>query len=220
MHRVQFFKGVVRPHRYFYSLREAENISRFAVQYGLLLAVTFFLFLLKGAFGIGTETLSEQLTASPSTELAVKKFYIMLGHGISGIAIMLLFTLFLSLLYWVLSEVRYKQAVIVMGVAFVPILIETLLHWPLGAWFGLGWSSSPFGLGVLAQEFTDREWVVSIFGSWTVFKGWSIVLQYYGFKDLLDEMRGRVLIAVIVSINIAYWAIAGVLKFVDFTLIL
>jgi hypothetical protein len=215
--KVNLSKAIRQPSIYFYQLNESEALNRYRSVVFLLFLASTLIFGWIASFGIGMIPLSEELVDLSPTAFETEKFYFFIGRVLLGMLYAGIILFIPSLLFWTLSEeAEYRKLVVVQGVTLIILLIEKLTLIPFALYFSLDWSSSPFSLGVITQYLTSNNWVIYFLSCFSLFKIWSMYIQYKGLKILLAK-KNWVIWSMILLQNLIFWCITAFLAYIDFS---
>jgi hypothetical protein len=218
MNEVRLVKGLLNPSIYFYQLRESEILKDYTKKVVLLFLFSALIFGLNAGFGWGTLPLSKQILTLSPMEFEVHKFYFLLGRVVLGLLYAAIILFIPALLFWTVSEAEFKKLVAMQGIILIILLIEKLTYLPLITYLSLNWYSSPLSLGVIGQSITDNEWLKYFLGSISLFKVWTVSVQFVALK-WLTEKNNWVLLLWIISINLLFWVITAFLAYIDFSIL-
>ncbi|PLR85077.1 hypothetical protein CVD25_00315 [Bacillus canaveralius] len=212
-------KGLRDPARFFYQLTEAERVTGLWNRAVLLVLASMLIFGISTYTGIGTEILSKEITQLPISEFEAHKALFAVGQIIWGLFYAALVLFVPSLFFWTLTDTEYKKLIVVQMFVLLILLVEKLILIPFQITFGLDQFSSPFSLGVIAQYLSIHPFFVYFLASITVFKIWSMALQYKAVK-LLSDKNSKILLLMIISINLAAWLFSALIAYIEFEKVL
>jgi hypothetical protein len=217
---VKLIKGLRQPSIFFYQLKEAEVLKGYRLRIFLLFILSSLVYGLVAHFGIGMNSLSKELVDLSPTAFETEKFYFFIGRVLLGLLYAGIILFIPSLLFWTLSEeAEYRKLVVVQGLTLIILLIEKLTFIPLALYLSLNWFSSPFSLGVLSQYITSNSWVIYFLGCISLFKIWTLFIQYKGLKRLLAK-KNWVIWGTLLLYNLVFWCITAFLAYIDFSSLL
>jgi hypothetical protein len=218
MHReVRLFKGLTQPSLFFYQLTEAEKLKKYRKKVFLLFFLSVFSYGFIAFFGLGMDSLSNELTTLSPTTYELEKFLFFLGRLLAGLLYAAIILFVPSLIFWTISEKgEYRKLVMTQGIVLIILMLEKLTYIPLSLFLSLDWHSSPVSLGVLAQYITSTSWVVYFLGSISLFKVWILYIQYKGLKSLTQQ-KNWIIWLVILLTNLFFWTITALLAYINFS---
>ncbi|WP_062108521.1 hypothetical protein [Bacillus niameyensis] len=219
IYQTRILKAWLHPQRNFIQLANSEIIRGMnASIIGLLLA-SGFVFFLSGWFGIGTHVLSPTLVESSKAEFASLKSFFLVGRTLLGFIYAGLIITLPSLCFWTFTHVDYSKLVAIQIITLPILLLEQLTFIFLAISFDLPWYSSPLSLGVIAQYFISKNYVIYLLGSISFFKIWVMVIQYYGLRELSKLSRLPTFLMVL-FLNLVGWCLTATLAFINFVILL
>ncbi|WP_108670423.1 hypothetical protein [Peribacillus acanthi] len=198
---IKLLKSIRTPKDTFLSLHKAEQIRNLPSQIIILLIFPLGIAMISSWFGIGTESISGDIVNIPIEQFEEKKWWFAFGHWISSILYSAIILYLGSIWFWTLSEIPFQKLLVTQCFVLSIILIEKTVNLLLHIYLSIPWYSSPFSLGVISQIKTNKSFWISFFGSITVFKIWTIYLQYNALKQMSELSRWKILL-VILFINV------------------
>ncbi len=214
-----FLKGFKDSNIYFQQMAKAERLYGMKNRLLFLFLLSILLFTISGAYGIGTAHISTQLIEVSSSVFEWNKAFFVIGRLIVGLLYPAIILLLPSLIFWLLGKVTLQKLVAMQSFVLIILLIESGLHTLLAIFAGLEWYSSPFSLGVIAQYITTNDLLIYFCGSISLFKLWSMILQYKGLRAFTTQ-KGWVLWGVILFVNSLFWILTAFLAYIDFHVLL
>ncbi|MFP7492561.1 hypothetical protein SFC66_02150 [Terribacillus saccharophilus] len=193
------FRLLISPKETLFKLREAERLRSHWLWTVLLLVAFCLVYAALGWAGAGTETLNQLRTNYTGSEYESAKFSFIIGRLVFGLVLGLLLIFVVSLVFYLFYEIPYQKLVIIQLSVGVIFLLEALTWLVLLLAAGLEWNRSPFSLGVLADLFTDRPWVISLFGAISLFQLFILYFQSRCLRVLFPVKRWHA--GAVVSIN-------------------
>lgn len=201
---IETIKALVLPEGKSLELWQPATKKQFLVRFSLAWLVSILLFGFYGYFGIGTELYSEQLGVVKESRLESAKAIYFIGKILAGILFPFVYTFFFTVLFWIVCEEEtFGRVWKLQLVPLVITLIGKIVELPTLLILRLPEHSSPFGLGVLTQIWTNQIFIVELLSSLTIFSVWAGFMQYIIFHKGEGIGRNKTLFIVIVS-NILY----------------
>lgn len=201
-------EGLLKPKEFIDQLREFGDSRILRNSIIFLAAISFFIYAIGAYWGVGTETLSKELTVLLPGEFETKKLMFIIGKSLWGIAFVILHLFLPALFFWSLTDLEYKKLLVIQVLVCAILLMEKVLFFPIAARLGLDMSSSPFTLGVLGQYITDYSFVIDLLGAISLFHLWAMLIQYITLKALSEKPTKQILL-IVISINLIYWIITA-----------
>ncbi|SDC04842.1 hypothetical protein SAMN05421663_101253 [Terribacillus halophilus] len=193
------FRLLIKPKETLFKLREAEEL-RGHWRWTILILLAFCLvYTALGWMGAGTETLNQLKSGYIGSEYEYAKFWFIIGRLFSGLLLGLLVIFVVSLVFYLFYEIPYEKLLIIQLSVSIVFLLEALSWLLLLPAAGLEWDRSPFSFGVLADLFTDRPWVISLFGAVSLFQMFILYFQTRCLLVLFPAKRWHV------------WAVVGMI---------
>lgn len=215
IYQVRFLKGLLHPKDFLYQLEKAEEIRGFKVRVLWLFLASALIFSISALLGIGTETISRELTGLSASDFETRKLLFLLGQFLWGLFFPAIMLLIPAAFFWTLTDIPFKKIFVVQMFAVLVLLTEKAILLPLILQFGLDKSSSPFSLGVIAQYLTNYSLIVSFFSQISIFSLFALYLQYKGLRYLSDRKPGMIL-SMVIALNVLFWMISSFLSFIKF----
>lgn len=210
IYHVKVLKGLVKPQRSFYQLNIAEEIQGLRFRVGLLAVVSMMLFTIGAGFGVGSESISHELTKLSPQDFALRKQLFVFGQAIVGLAYAGVILFIPSLFFKMFTETTYHKLVILQLYVLPILLLEKAVSILLAIWAGLPWFSSPLSLGVIVQPMTDQRFLIYFLGSITIFHIWVMIVQYKGLRLLSREVDTKNIFLMVLGIHLLFWILHAV----------
>jgi hypothetical protein len=215
LYHVQVIKGLLHPKLHTYRILEAEKIKGLYNRFFLLLIIFIGIYMAGAYFGIGMESISNEVTVSNSETLAAKQIFMILGKGIWGALLAVLAFYIPAIVYWATLNTRFKDMLVLQLYMMAILILEQIITMPLLFFLDIGQNSSPFSLGVIAQYITDNRLLIYLAAAVTLFKIIIVIYQYKWLKALSD--RSPQIVALVVCLfNIIIWAISSIFAYMQF----
>lgn len=210
-----YLRGLWEPAIHSYQLKSAESLHGLWKRVIPLILASGLIFGMSAFFGIGSEYLSKKMTDLASEEYEMHKALFVIGQVLWGLVYATLILFIPAVLFWTLTDLEMDKLIAIQALVLVILLIEHLILIPLNLVVGLAEISSPFSLGVIGQYITANEIILYFLAAITLFKIWTIFIQYKYLKVLSD--RGpKLILAVVVGMNIGFWLLSALLSFIQF----
>ena len=211
--RVQPLKGIFRPVNYRYQLSEAEAFKGYKRYIAFFFLLSICVYGISAAFGIGTESLSKEMTSLSSEEFETRKQLFFLGRLLLGMIIPAIFLFLSSLYYWSFVIISFQQLVIVQMSVFCVFLLEKIIQIPLFLLLHIDEASNPFSLGVIVQYITNKELIVDFFSQITIFQMLMITIVVHYLNHLTEKSK-KVILSIVLGFFIFCWLIASLLSYI------
>ncbi|GLB60216.1 hypothetical protein [Cytobacillus sp. NCCP-133] len=212
-YRIRLLKGVLFPRYLSYQLKESEAMIGLLPRLVLLFIASSCIFALGSLSGIGTETLSRELTASLAHEFELKKLLFAIGQVVWGLVYASLFIFLPALFFWTLTEIEYKKLLIIQAYSFLILVCGKAVNMVVSFLLSVDPIYSPFSFGALFQYLTVNEWIIAAFGTITLFHLWAIFIQYYYLNEL-TEKNSRFIFWIVLALNIFFWIVNTLLSYI------
>ncbi|WP_340081567.1 hypothetical protein [Terribacillus sp. FSL K6-0262] len=193
------FRLLTNPKETLFKLREAEELRGHWLWTILILLAFCLVYAALGWVGAGTEALNQLKSDYIGSDYEYAKFWFMIGRAVSGLVLGLLIIFVVSLVFYLFYEIPYQKLLIIQLSASMVFLLEAVSWLLLLPAAGLEWDRSPFSLGILADLFTDRPWIISLFGAISLFQLFILYFQAKCLLGLYPAKRWHV------------WAVAGMI---------
>ncbi|WP_042352528.1 hypothetical protein [Bacillus massiliigorillae] len=211
--RIHPLLGIFRPEKYSYQLKEAEAFRGYKRMIALLFFVSLCTYGVSAGFGIGTESLSKEITNWTNGELEVRKQLFFVGRLLLGLLVPCVFLFLSSLYYWCFSNGSFKKYVIMQMTVFCIYLLEQIIQIPMFVLLHIDATSNPLSLGIAAQYLTNKEIIIHFFSQITIFQiGMMFVVVYYLRK--LTELTKKQVISIVILLFVFYWAISSLFSYI------
>ena len=205
---IQPLKGIFKPLNYSYQLRDAEGFKGYKRYIVVFFFLSIIVFLCGAVLGIGSSSLSKELSKVSGAEFETKKQLLLIGRILLGVTITAIVLFASSLFYWSIFDISYRKLVIIQMTIFCIYLLEKIVQIPLFVLLDIHTTSNVFSLGIIAQYLTQKEWVIHLLSQITVFQVCMIFLTYYYIAFLTD--RKKIVIGISIAfLYVLYWAISG-----------
>ncbi|WP_051748315.1 hypothetical protein [Terribacillus saccharophilus] len=176
------FRLLTNPKETLFKLREAEQLRGHWLWTVLILLAFCLVYAALGWVGAGTETLNQLNAVYIGSDYEYAKFSFIIGRLVWGLGLGLLVIFVVSLVFYLFYEIPYQKLIVIQLSVGVVLLLEALSWLLLLLAAGLEWDRSPFSLGVISDLFTDRPWVISLFGAVSLFQ---LFILYFQARCLL-----------------------------------
>ncbi|MGN1401936.1 MAG: hypothetical protein ACI4XL_10575 [Bacillus sp. (in: firmicutes)] len=217
--RVQPVKGIFRPSIYHYQLGAAEAVPNFKRYIGLLFFLSVCVYALSAGLGIGSGSISKELTSLSISEFEARKQLFLIGRILLGLFSAAFFLFAVSLYFWAFIEVDYRKIVVVQMSVFCLYLLEKIVEIPLFLLLDVTGISNPLSFGVIAQYLTDYKLVIEIVSNITIFQIAMISITcYYLFRlTSISKVKGILMVFIFYLFT---WVIAGLFAMIKIDLFL
>ncbi|QXE01126.1 hypothetical protein [Terribacillus sp. DMT04] len=190
------FRLLTSPKETLFKLREAETLRGHWLWTTLLLVAFCIVYAALGWIGAGTETLNQLRADYTGADYEYAKLWFVIGRLVLGFVIGLLVLFVVSLVFYLFYEISYQKLLVLQLSVGIVFLFEALTWLVLLPAAGLEWNRSPFSLGVLADLFTDKPWIISLFGTVSIFQLFILYFQTRCLLVLFPAKRWHVWIVV------------------------
>jgi hypothetical protein len=218
-YRINLLRGLQHPTRFSYQLGMAEKILGLWSRIGLLLLVSCLIYGMSAFFGVGTESLSREITELSIQDYETHKALFALGQIIWGLLGSILILFIPSLFFWAISDAEYKRMVVIQLFVLFLFLLEKIIFLPFQIMFGLQSNSSPFSLGIIGQYLTSNTFLIHLLATISIFKVWAIYIQFTALKELV-EMNQKLLLTIIIFLNLFFWLLSALFSYIEFEKVL
>ncbi|OIK10900.1 hypothetical protein [Bacillus sp. MUM 13] len=219
IYQMHFVKGLLHPALSRYQLKEAEAVTRFGPSLFMLYAVSLLVYGVGAYYGLGSESISKELTKLTPGEYEAAKMLFLYGKLAAGVVFPSLFFFAASLIYWMFLDIPYIKIVMVQMIVFSLYLLEKLLLVPISIYLNVNQDANPFSFGVISQHFTSNEYLIHLFGNITLFQLSMLALTCYYLKFLSEKSRFIVWLSVAL-VFIITWTAGAFLAYLDVSVIL
>lgn len=210
-YRVPLLRGLKEPYMISHQLRKEERFSGLWKQVVLIMLLSALVFGLSAYVGIGSEHASRSLTDMSRSEYELFKLFFTSGQIIYGILYAAMIIFLPSLLFWTLVDVEYRKLISIQLMVMLVLLMEKAINIPLFLFLGLNSESSIFSFGIIAQAASFPELLVYTFSAITLFKIWTLVLQYK-YLNAISERSPRFLIFMLVGTHLFFVIVSALLS--------
>lgn len=212
-YRIRLLRGVLFPRYLSYQLKESEAIIGLFPRLFLLFIASSIIFAVESFYGIGTESISKEITTASAHEFEVKKLLHLTGQVLWGLVYAGLFIFLPSLFYWTLTDVQYKKLLIVQAYSFLILLFGKSLNTLASFQLKVDPLYSPFSFGPMFQYLTSSEFLIVAFGTITLFHFWAIFVQYY-YLNQLTEKGSKFVFLIVLALNLFFWIVNTLLSYI------
>ncbi|MEK3857209.1 hypothetical protein [Cytobacillus sp. FSL H8-0458] len=210
-YRVPLLRGLKEPYTISHQLRKVESLSGLWKQVLLLILLSALVFGVSAFFGIGSEQVSRSLTELSRNEYELYKLFFGAGQVIWGILYAILVIFVPSLFFWTLVDVEYKKLISIQLIVLLILLTEKAINIPVFLFLGINTESSIFSFGIIAQAAAFPALLIYTFSAITLFKIWTVVLQYKYLK-VVSERSPRFLIFVLLGTHLFFVIVSALLS--------
>lgn len=197
---LETIRSAFNPYQYKREIRQPMTVRKYSLYFTGLILYSFLLAGFSGFLGVGSESFSVLMEQTAEGRWETAKGIFMLGKATAGILSPLCFTLFFTVLVWLVFEeldfgtvwrMQLMPLMIILLGNTVDLVVSILLRVPE--------YSSPLGFGIIAQSLTSQTFWIMLGAEVTIFmilSGWSqfsLLRKTYGFEGR------RVLLIVILS---------------------
>lgn len=214
-YRIRLLKGIIYPKLIAYQLRQSEELRGLLPKSVLLIAFSILIAFFAGFYGIGTESLSKELTIIKSSDFELHKLLFIIGKMIFAAIHPLLILFVPTAIFWTLTDLEFKKLLYMQMFVLFMLLIDQWLDILFAIFLGINDYSSPLSLGVLAQYVTDNEFLIYFFGCISIFQIWAIFLQIIYLRLMCDKGQ-RLIIVTVLSVNLLFWIISSMFSHIQF----
>lgn len=169
--------------------------------------------------GVDSEYLSKKLTSIPRAEYEMNKLLFLTGQIIQGLVFGAIMHFLPALFFWTVTDLEFKRLLTIQLFIMPILLLEKLLIIPMALYLGLTKISSPFSLGIIGQYLTGNEFVIHFLAYISLFKIWTIFIEYKYLKAMSDQ-NPKIILLLILAINLIIWLFAALLSFIQMDKIL
>ncbi|WP_028390586.1 hypothetical protein [Bacillus cihuensis] len=213
-YQVQLLKGLLQPRTNRYQLEQAEGITRFGSRLVILYVCSALIFLLGANFGIGSESMSKEITKLGESEYETGKLLVIAGKLVASILYPTFYVLVTAVVFWAVLDIPFKKVAVVQMIAFVLHLLEKVVYLPFLLLMNLNQSANPFSLGVISQYSISNEYFIHFFGEISIFQLAIICVNYFYLQKLTDKNKYIPLILICVFYLASYF-VAAFLAYID-----
>ena len=188
-YQVQILKGLFQPRTNRYQLEQAEGITRFGTKLLVLYLFSAIIFLLGAYYGIGSESMSKEITKLGESEYEAGKLLVIAGKLLAGLLYPTFYIVLAAVVFWVVLDIPFKKVAVVQMIAFALHLLEKVVYIPVPLQMDLNQSTNPFSLGVISQYILSNEYFIRFFGEISLFQMVIIGIIYYFYESLLRKIN-------------------------------
>ena len=201
MYDVRLLRGLKEPNLTSQQLSKAEGVAGFWKTGIALLFIALIVSAITAFFGIGNEFLSKELNSLSGSAFEGVKSLFAAGQVTWSIIAVLLTMTIPSLFFWTFSDIEWKKYIVVQYMVVVILLIEAVILIPFTIFIGLPSISNPFSLGIIGQYFTSNDIILQFLAQLSIFKIWTVVLQYK-YVRVLSEKTARQTALIVIGFNL------------------
>lgn len=210
--KVNPIKGILKPNEYCTELQEAEQYSYYRLNLFILLLVSIFVYVLSGAFGIGTESISSELSSINNHAFEARKQLFLIGRLLQGILVPCILIFGSALYYFAFLNGSYRKFVVVQLNVFGIFLIEKIIQFPLFLLLNVDATSDIFSLGIVAQYISSNEILIHFLSELTLFRIGMFVYSYF-YLSRIVESRKKTFI-VVGMLFLLYWIFVSFMSYI------
>ena len=211
--RIQPLKGVFRPLTYQHQLQKAESLKGYKLYIALLILASMLVYAISAIFGLGSESISKEITGLGSNEYEARKELFLAGRIILGAFVAAALIFLGALFFWSYVSLPFSKLAVIQMSAFSIFLVEKLIQIPLFLFLQIDASSNPLSFGVIVQYITDQELIISFFSKITIFQITMIVLIIYYLKKMAEVSRKSASMLVI-GFFVFCWAVSALFSYI------
>ena len=190
-------KSVLHPRDKITEIRSVMTKTQYILWFGGLLLYSMIVYGVHGYLGIGSENLSAYMETLKETRWETAKFIFFVGKLISGFLYPFMFTLFFTVLFWIVYEdLTFLRVWKLQLIPLIVMLLAKTLELIFMLILRVPEHSSPFGLGVVTQLLTAQIFWVELAANITIFVMMAVYFQYVIFNRSLHYSKKRVSIAI------------------------
>ena len=217
--RIEVFRGLFNHNYYTYKLRGAERFPGVWKKTIMFILLSGLIFGFSAYLGVDSEYLSKKLTSIPRAEYEMNKLLFLTGQIIQGLVFGAIMHFLPALFFWTVTDLEFKRLLTIQLFIMPILLLEKLLIIPMALYLGLTKISSPFSLGIIGQYLTGNEFVIHFLAYISLFKIWTIFIEYKYLKAMSDQ-NPKIILLLILAINLIIWLFAALLSFIQMDKIL
>ena len=117
-YQVQLLKGLFQPRTNRYQLEQAEGITRFGTKLVLLYLSSAIIFLLGAYFGIGSESMSKEITKLGESHYEVGKLLVIAGKLVASLLYPTFYVVLAAVVFWAVLDIPFKKVAVVQMIVF------------------------------------------------------------------------------------------------------
>lgn len=210
-----FLKLLFSIKDHLFRIRKAEEVRPVWKSNVLLLILSMLIYCWMAFLGMGSNLISEDAVLLGTIGYESSKFWFVIGRMLFGLVFGLFILFVPSYLFKLLTDIPYKKLIIMQQAVLLIMLIERVLWIPLLLFAGLDWYVSPLSFGVIASFLTDQTWLITFFGSITIFQLWIIGFQVYFISYLSDALSKRWLWLSVIFVHLVGWGLTTIFAVAD-----
>ncbi|WP_312755775.1 hypothetical protein [Rummeliibacillus suwonensis] len=206
-------KGILKPKAYRTELQEAKDYSHYKLNILFFFLLSIGVYVISATLGIGTESLSSELSSISNHALEARKQLFLIGRLLQGLLIPCVLIFGTALYYFAFINGDFKKLVIAQLIVFSIFLIEKIIQIPLFLLLNIDETSNIFSLGVIAQYLTQSKVIVHFLGELTLFRIAMLIYSYY-YLSRIVEVRKKVLLAAVGILFLLYWVFVSFMSYI------
>ncbi|MGM9967498.1 hypothetical protein [Rummeliibacillus sp. POC4] len=210
--KVNPIKGILKPNEYCAELEDAEQYSRYRLNIFFLFLISVFTYIISGAFGIGTQSISSELSSIGNHAFEARKQLFLIGRLLQGVLVPCVLIFGSALYYFAFINGSFRKLVIVQLNVFSIFLIEKIIQLPLFLLLNVDATSDIFSLGIIAQYISNNELLIHFLGELTLFRVAMLAYSYYSLSRLVESRKKVVIAATILFL--LYWIFASFMSYI------
>ncbi|MDQ0413826.1 hypothetical protein [Mesobacillus stamsii] len=211
--RIEVFRGLLHYRYYTYKLRDAERFPGVWKKTIVWILLSGLIFGFSAYYGVDSEYLSRKLAAIPRAEYEMTKLLFLAGQILQGLFFGATMLFLPALFFWAVTDLEYKRLLVIQLFTMPILLLEKLLLVPLAIYLGLTKISSPFSLGIITQYITENGWLIYFFANLSIFKIWTIFLEYKYVTAMTDK-NPKLILLMVIAIQLVIWLFVALLSFI------
>lgn len=211
--KLQPLKGIVKPKEYRIQLQDVEEYKHYRLIISLLFLLSVCVYVMSGIFGIGTESLSKELSNVSNQAFEARKQLFLIGRLLQGILIPCVFLFGSALYYFAFLNGDFRKLMIVQINVFGIFLIEKIIQIPLFLLLNIDSASNIFSLGIIAQYMTDNQVIIHFLSEITLFRIAMIGYSYYYLSGIVETSKKTIIIT-ISALFIVFWIFASFMSYI------
>lgn len=214
MSRTQLLRGLWEPAIHSYQLKSTETIPGLWRRLVLIAFISALLFGVSAYFGIGSEYISKKMTDLSNEEYEMHKAFYVVGQMLWGIVYATCILFIPAILFWTLTDLEMYKLITIQFMVLAILLMEKIVMIPINLAGGLAGISSPFSLGVMGQYLTGNDIVLYFLAAITLFKIWTVFIQYK-YLSVLSDRGPKLLLAAVIAMNLSFWFMSALLSYIQ-----
>jgi hypothetical protein len=216
---IEVFRGLFNYNYCTYKLRDTERFPGIWKKTILFILLSGLIFGFSAYLGVDSEYLSKKLTSIPRAEYEMNKLLFLAGQTIQGLVFGAVMLFLPALFFWTVTDLEFKRLLTIQLFIMPVLLLEKLLIVPMALYLGLTKVSSPFSLGVIGQYITGNDFIIHFLAYISLFKIWTIFIEYKYLKALTDK-NPKIVLLLILAIHLVICLFAALFSFVQMEKIL